>query len=220
MRLSGLVTVAAVFAVCLTLAGIAIEVLVDWIWFSEVGYSEIFLTLLKARWLLFFSAFVSTLAFMLANAWVARQREPERFLELATAAVRRGAPSNLRAFAHARLRLVVGGVAVAGAGLFAIVEMGNWDVLLRFVYQVQYGQTDPVFGKDIGFYLFLAPGLCRAQELDDADHRVLRALRGRRLLGAGPDRIRPTVLDGAARRRASFRIALPVFRGQGMVVFP
>ena len=157
MRLSGLVTVAAVFAVCLTLAGIAIEVLVDWIWFSEVGYSEIFLTLLKARWLLFFSAFVSTLAFMLANAWVARQREPERFLELATAAVRRGAPSNLRAFAHARLRLVVGGVAVAGAGLFAVVEMGNWDVLLRFVYQVQYGQTDPVFGKDIGFYLFSLP---------------------------------------------------------------
>src|SRR6476659_6452718 len=105
MRLSGLVTVAAVFAVCLTLAGIAIEVLVDWIWFFEVGYSEVFLTLLKARWLLFFLAFVSTLAIVLVNAWVARQREPERFLELATTAVLRGAPSNLRVFTHARLPL-------------------------------------------------------------------------------------------------------------------
>jgi uncharacterized protein len=35
--------------------------------------------------------------------------------------------------------------------------MANWDVLLRFVYQVPYGQTDPVFGKDIGFYLFSLP---------------------------------------------------------------
>ena len=34
--------------------------------------------------------------------------------------------------------------------------MTNWDVLLQFVYQVPYGQRDPVF-DDIGFYLFSLP---------------------------------------------------------------
>ena len=36
-------------------------------------------------------------------------------------------------------------------------ETGNWDLILRFIYQVPYGQNDPLFGKDIGFYLFSLP---------------------------------------------------------------
>src|SRR5215203_7477805 len=35
--------------------------------------------------------------------------------------------------------------------------MSNWDALLRFLYQRPYGERDPVFGKDIGFYLFSLP---------------------------------------------------------------
>ena len=30
-------------------------------------------------------------------------------------------------------------------------------MILRFIYQVPYGQNDPLFGKDIGFYLFSLP---------------------------------------------------------------
>ena len=32
-------------------------------------------------------------------------------------------------------------------------EVSHWDTLLRFVYQVPYGQSDPLYEKDIGFYL-------------------------------------------------------------------
>jgi uncharacterized membrane protein (UPF0182 family) len=39
----------------------------------------------------------------------------------------------------------------------AAIELANWDVVLRFLYQVPYGESDPVFGKDIGFYLFSLP---------------------------------------------------------------
>ncbi len=35
--------------------------------------------------------------------------------------------------------------------------MGKWDLILRFIYQVPYGQNDPLFDKDIGFYLFSLP---------------------------------------------------------------
>ena len=41
--------------------------------------------------------------------------------------------------------------------LTAAIEISNWDVVLRFLHQVPYGESDPVFGKDIGFYLFSLP---------------------------------------------------------------
>ena len=41
--------------------------------------------------------------------------------------------------------------------LIAMGETGSWDLILRFVYQSPYGGNDPLFDKDIGFYLFSLP---------------------------------------------------------------
>jgi hypothetical protein len=54
-------------------------------------------------------------------------------------------------------RLLIAGVAGGLAILLAAGEVSNWDVFLRFVYQVPYGLSDPQYGKDIGFYLFSLP---------------------------------------------------------------
>ena len=49
------------------------------------------------------------------------------------------------------------GVALVAGLLVAAGEVGDWDLVLRYIHQVPYGQTDPQFGKDIGFYLFSLP---------------------------------------------------------------
>jgi uncharacterized membrane protein (UPF0182 family) len=36
-------------------------------------------------------------------------------------------------------------------------EVSNWEVVLRFIHQVPYGHSDPLYGKDLGFYLFSLP---------------------------------------------------------------
>ena len=54
-------------------------------------------------------------------------------------------------------RLLIAGVAGVLAILVAAGEVSNWDVFLRFFYQVPYGESDPLYGKDIGFYLFSLP---------------------------------------------------------------
>ena len=41
--------------------------------------------------------------------------------------------------------------------MIAAGETGNWDLVLRFIHQAPYGQSDPLYGKDIGFYLFSLP---------------------------------------------------------------
>src|SRR5437667_320821 len=35
--------------------------------------------------------------------------------------------------------------------------IGYWGVFLRFLYHVPYGANDPLYDKDIGFYLFALP---------------------------------------------------------------
>ena len=54
-------------------------------------------------------------------------------------------------------RLLILAVAVLLGLIIALGEAGRWDLILRFIYQAPYGQTDPLFGKDIGFYLFSLP---------------------------------------------------------------
>jgi uncharacterized membrane protein (UPF0182 family) len=49
------------------------------------------------------------------------------------------------------------GGALVLAALVALGETYNWDVILRFIRQAPYGQSDPLYGKDIGFYLFSLP---------------------------------------------------------------
>ena len=62
-------------------------------------------------------------------------------------------------------------VIAGGAGLLAVLvawgEVDNWGVFLRFLYQVPYGESDPVFDQDFGFYLFRCPPIS-FQELDAA----------------------------------------------------
>jgi uncharacterized membrane protein (UPF0182 family) len=54
-------------------------------------------------------------------------------------------------------RLLIAGVAGLLRILVAVGEVSHWDTLLRFVYQVPYGQSDPLYEKDIGFYLLSLP---------------------------------------------------------------
>src|SRR5438309_7777640 len=45
------------------------------------------------------------------------------------------------------------------AFFFGLAGGDEWDMLLRWVNQVPFGTTDPVFGPDIGFYFFTLPVL-------------------------------------------------------------
>ena len=70
-----------------------------------------------------------------------------------------GAPTELFALPSPPLpwRLLILAVALVVGLLIAIGETGKWDLILRFIHQVPYGRNDPLFDKDIGFYLFSLP---------------------------------------------------------------
>ena len=48
-------------------------------------------------------------------------------------------------------------LALAIALAFGFIHYYHWDTLLLYWWAGPYGQTDPIYGRDIGFYLFELP---------------------------------------------------------------
>jgi uncharacterized protein len=166
MLMKRLAILLAILVVGLIALGRAGDALVDWLWFSSIGYASVFWTILTARVVLFFAVLAVSAGMFWLSGWLALRftRGPVARLPGATASVpitgQRSQPP-FRLLGHTLStvprRLLVAGMAVLLGLLTASIELTNWDVALRFLHQVPYGESDPVFGKDIGFYLFSLP---------------------------------------------------------------
>ena len=161
MRGKYLAILIAIVVVSAILLGRAGNTLVDWLWFSSIGYEGVFWTIFTARTGLFLTVFaVSTGAFWLSGGLALRfaRRSAARPAAYSTG-VQQSSLQLLAGYVspHVPARLLVAGAAVLLGLLTASIELSNWEVALRFLHQVPYGESDPVFGKDIGFYLFSLP---------------------------------------------------------------
>ena len=156
--------IAAVFAgICLVLLWLASDFLVDWLWFSSIGYPQVFWTTIGAKAVVFFAAWTGTAVVLWLNGWLAvhfaRRQPPQSVAAFVWNLSGNVPPADL--FAVVRDRLRWSRVIAGGAGLLALLvaalEVGNWGVILQFFYHVPYGADDPLFNKDISFYLFVLP---------------------------------------------------------------
>jgi uncharacterized protein len=157
MPWKGIGAATAVFVVSLIALGRASSVVVDWAWFSSVGYVGVFWTAFATKAALFTAIFTASALLLWMNGRLALRLAQPLQLRLTAAfgqgfATSRGSASLLLPW---RLLILAGALVIAL--LVALAEMGKWDLILRFVYQVPYGQNDPLFDKDIGFYLFSLP---------------------------------------------------------------
>jgi uncharacterized protein len=154
----------AVVVIALIALGLTADFLVDWVWFAAVGYFSVYWTILGGKILLFCVAFAGSSAILWGNGYLAhRFAEPWRSgrrIDAAREFRRVQTLPELWELTRRRLpwRLLIGGVAGFLGLLVAAGEVSNWEVFLRFIYQVPYGQNDPLYGKDLGFYLFSLPG--------------------------------------------------------------
>jgi uncharacterized membrane protein (UPF0182 family) len=154
---------AIVMAVGLILLGLVGDFLVDWAWFSAVGYLSVFWTVVAARAIVFLAVFTVSVVFLWLNGSLAfqfstggRHIQPGTFDWQSVGA--HTFSELVRLVAHyvswPVLVMVVAGIVGI---LIAAVQVHNWDVFLRYFYQVPYGQNDPLYEKEISFYLFSLP---------------------------------------------------------------
>ena len=161
----GLLVTAMVFAICLILLGITSDFLVDWLWFSAIGYLGVFWTTIIAEAEVFLAVFLVTTTILWVNGSLASRfaRSPWTQHPAEFEWQRTGVLTLSDVLEVLRRRLPWPFVISGGAGLLAALvawgEAHNWGVFLRFLYQIPYGSNEPLFDKDIGFYLFSLPAL-------------------------------------------------------------
>jgi len=135
------------------LVGIVIVVLpafadfyTDLIWFRARGLASVFWVRLIPQWILFL--ITGSIAFILL--WLNYGRAAKISKPLIN--------PDIQKFLGTRFASVM---IVAVAAIFAIgnglAARGNWGMILRFINGSSFGNTDPIFGHDIGFYVFSLP---------------------------------------------------------------
>jgi uncharacterized membrane protein (UPF0182 family) len=140
-------------AIVIFVALIAIpDLLQKWLWMKQLNYAGIFWTLLSVKWGMTCVGFIVAFAFLWLNI---RQAARISFPQ----ASGKKADFEIQGTVISR-HLLAGTAAVFTAAISAVFAAGlysQWDTFLRYRYGGAFGQSDPIFGADLGFYIFRLP---------------------------------------------------------------
>jgi uncharacterized protein len=162
--------------------------LLDWtaelLWFRALGYEDVFWRLLFAEVAMFATAFIPVFVYVLLNLLVlARLADLQSLLRgRGPAGMSQSWPNHSRTGVaqpntHQLTPFLILGSA-ATAAIFGFAFYGEWDRFLRLVWAQDFGTSDPIYLRDIGFYLFVLPFLNLVQT-----SLVLLTLSGTLMLG-------------------------------------
>jgi uncharacterized membrane protein (UPF0182 family) len=130
-----------------------------WLWMGELHFRGIFWTLLAVQWSMFAVAFICAFAFLWVNLHHAlrvcgalgSQPLSRNLLQPDLSHV-----SDVELTPHLlRSSIIILSLWLAWFG--AIIFFGQWDTYLRFRYGGSFGLADPLYGIDVGFYVFKLP---------------------------------------------------------------
>ncbi len=137
----------------LGLAAQVVPLYADWLWFQEVGYADVFTKILGLRGSLFGALALGVVVFLYVNLTLAaRTAAPDVIWELED---QLGLPGRgaIEPLIRRFLPIVVGVISLA-AGLRATA---HWETILGYFNAVPFGTTDPLFGRDLSFFVFVLP---------------------------------------------------------------
>ena len=141
---------------------VLVSLAVDWLWFDAMDHGTIFEVSLLSRAALWGGGFVLAAGFLLWNLRLAASRVPLRLIRLN--------PQLQEVELSATQVRAIGGLLRTGGVigvslLFASVCGAQWMVVQSALHASPFGVTDPVFGRDIGFFVFALPALELARGL-------------------------------------------------------
>ena len=112
----------------------------DFLWFTSIGFSNVFFTIINAKLILGILSAVFFFAMLYGNWWIIK-----RVLNREGIDVRR------------TVEKIIPLLLVFSALIAGLIFSTQWSVLLKFLNATNFGIIDPVFGNDISFYVFSLP---------------------------------------------------------------
>jgi len=152
MRRPSLFSLVLVAAALLLIVPSAVTYYTDWLWFREVGFEGVFLRTLNAQSLVFVTTFAILFLFLYLNFRVARGTFRRPQIVLGTGVD--GRPITLQG---RHLTGVALPAALVIAGGLALASASSWMTWLNYFNGVPFGDRDPLFGRDVSFYVFKLP---------------------------------------------------------------
>jgi uncharacterized membrane protein (UPF0182 family) len=141
--------------VALLLLWSGISIYPDWLWFENLGFSPVFWTMLLSKFGFGSLVWLLLILIICLNLYAARRLNPGEGRGVVFRAAE-GHVSQLGLSGRGLNSLLIAFILILS---FIIASKGSyrWDMFLRYLYQKPFGSTDPIFNRDIGFYLFSLP---------------------------------------------------------------
>ena len=108
----------------------------DYLWFDALGFSQIFLTIFKSKIILFFIGALVFLSFSSFNLWIASKL------------------NKIKGFMSFKVKSII---LLIISFIVGISVSSNWLVVLQYINQFPFNLKDPIFLRDVGFYVFSLP---------------------------------------------------------------
>jgi uncharacterized protein len=135
-----------------TIVPAAAKFYTDWLWFKELNYESVFLRSLSAQATVGIISGAVAFVLLASNVVLALRALRPRPFRVSTPngpQIVMMDPSGIRPIALGLVALV--------ALLIANYAGDRWETWLYFLNGTPFGKTDPILGRDIGFYVFTLP---------------------------------------------------------------
>ena len=131
----------------LVVPSILAEMITDWMWFGSQGLAEVYTTRLwLALGVLFAGTVIAALVLWFNWSMAARILKPSAVY-----------PGQREPVPWGLVRAAIIGAAIVVGFFLGLSAAGEWPTILLYFNGADFGQTDPLFGNDIGFYVFGLP---------------------------------------------------------------
>ena len=138
----------------IVLIGIFSDWIIEWLWLDNLGYEQVFWTIKVTQALLLGSALIAALLYVIPNMKVLGDKfSTMSFGQSPLAQLK------LHEISAKKIKTTFYGLGAVVSGFFSLAFFMRWDTYFRFHWNETFGEVDPIFGHDIGFYVFRLPFL-------------------------------------------------------------
>lgn len=125
-----------------------VDLLTDWYWFKNVGFTNIFTTILFSQIWLGIIIGVITFVFIYINLLLASRFSSTRIIDK---------DNPLKNILSEGIKKFIFPISLIIGFLTGLVSAGSWEVVLKYFNSTGFNITDPIFGRDISYYFFKLP---------------------------------------------------------------
>lgn len=151
-----------IFVLMLIMARFTANLYTDWLWFSSLNYQSVFLTILLSEVGLKIAVGVAFLLLMLLNLWPTRGSlikavETNRRIQEEDDIVTIYQNPWSKLVSTGPVSLIYFLISLVMAFFISTSVTGDWVLLQKYLHPSSFGVADPIFNKDVGFYVFQLP---------------------------------------------------------------